>query len=79
MSLLSDTKRGTGEDKLRLLLVYFLNNENFNSSDLKEYTEVLQQQGVDTSPLTWAIKFVVTLLFCGNGIGLRRLIKHCHL
>ena len=57
LSILSDVKRGNLEDKLRLLLVYFLNNENlFNSSDLKEYMEILQSQGVDISPLTWAIK-----------------------
>jgi len=49
LSLITDSKRGTPEDKLRLFLIYYLTTENV--PDLETFEIALKQQNVDLSAL----------------------------
>lgn len=55
MTLISDAKRGTPEDKLRLFLVYYLTNETI--PEISELENLLEKQyNVDLAALKYLKK-----------------------
>jgi len=52
LALLSDAKRGTAEDKMRLFLIYLMSNESLSQSDLEQFEEVLNKAGANTSVIS---------------------------
>jgi len=51
LGLLSDGNRGNQEDKLRLLMVYYICNDNISQADAEQFEEALSKHGVDISVL----------------------------
>eukprot|EP01114_Cavostelium_apophysatum_P002585 TRINITY_DN12296_c0_g1_i1.p1 TRINITY_DN12296_c0_g1~~TRINITY_DN12296_c0_g1_i1.p1 ORF type:complete len:628 (+),score=163.71 TRINITY_DN12296_c0_g1_i1:113-1996(+) len=47
LALLSDPKRGTAEDKLRLFLIYIMSNEHISQTDMEQFEEALTKAGAD--------------------------------
>jgi hypothetical protein len=64
MSLLTDSKRGTVEDKMRLFLIYYLSSENIPAAELEQITDALAKQGADVSPLKFLKKYLPSCHSC---------------
>jgi len=65
LEILTDSESGTGDDKLRLFLIYFLLSPNVTDAELDELTGALLNSGVSMASLTY-LKRIRNFSMVGN-------------
>jgi len=57
MALLQDKEKGTLEDKIRLLCIYYMSQKSASPDIITQMEQTLTEQGCDLSPFEYIKKY----------------------